>query len=150
MLRTQIVAWVVLPLLWGSAACQESDDDRRDAYCEQLRADSPRLTKISDEGGAGAFIEALPILEGLAKKSPSDLKDEWKVFLDSLHGLDEVVEDTGVDPDRIQDKRLPRDLSKDQRRRLRNAANDLRTPEVQEAVRGIEQHAIDICRQPLI
>ena len=45
---------------------------------------------------------------------------------------------------------LPRDLSREDRKRVRNAASVLTTPEVVAATQGIEQHALDICKQSLI
>ena len=50
------------------------------------RADSTSLSKGVAEGGPGAFLDVLPTLQGLAKKAPSDLKDEWQTLLNALTG----------------------------------------------------------------
>lgn len=151
MTRTRALALlVVVPLVAGLlGGCQESAEDRREAYCKQVKEDSGDLTRISDEGGAGAFLQALPILEGLAEKSPDDLADEWRTFLDALHGLEDAVEEVGLDPEDV-DGGLPKDLPRADRRRVRGAASVLARDDVVAATQGIEQHALDICGTQLL
>jgi hypothetical protein len=137
-------------LLAGATACSETADDRREAYCAQVKKDSTTLSKGVAEGGPGAFLDVLPTLQGLAKKAPSDLKDEWQTLLNALTGLRDALDATGLEPSDIQDGSLPKDLSRADRKRVRDAASVLTTPEVVAATQGIEQHALDICKQPLI
>ncbi len=155
-----LAAGLAVGLLAAGAGCSESEDDRRRAYCDQVAQDADGITRAVDEGGPGAFLEVLPTLEGLSEKSPSDLKDEWQILLDALHGLDEALDATGLDPADLDGADLdgadqgggglPRDLPRADRRRVRGAASVLAAPEVVAATRGIEQHALDICKQPLL
>ena len=149
-MRRPLALLVAALLLVGATACSETADDRRAAYCAQVKKDSTALSKGVAEGGPGAFLEVLPTLEGLAKKSPSDLKDEWQTLLNALTGLQDALDAAGLEPGDIQDGRLPADLPKEDRKRVRDAASVLTTPEVVAATQGIEQHALDICKQPLI
>jgi hypothetical protein len=132
-----------------SGCGEPSPEERREEYCEQVAEDSERLTRISDEGGAGAFLTALPTLEELAAKAPDDLRDEWSLLIDALRGLRDALEDTGVEPAQV-DGKLPADLPAAERRRIRAAASVLADPDVVTATQGIEQHALDICRTPLL
>ena len=149
MRRTQALL-VVGALLAGATACSQSAHDRREAYCAQVKKDSTTISKGIAEGGPDAFLDVLPTLQGLAKKAPSDLKDEWQTLLNALTGLQDALDATGLEPSDIKDGTLPRDLSREDRKRVRNAASVLTTPEVVAATQGIEQHALDICKQPLI
>lgn len=147
---TRRAAGLVVPLLLlTGTACQESAEEQRAAYCDQVEQDADELTRITDEGGPGAFLEALPLLEGLAEKSPSDLKDEWQTLLNALHGLEDAVEETGIDPDDL-DGKLPADLTGAERKRVRQAATVLQEKRVVESASGIEQHALDVCETPIL
>jgi hypothetical protein len=149
-MRRSLALLVAGALLTGTTACSETADDRREAYCAQLKKDSTTLSKGVAEGGPGAFLDVLPTLQGLAAKAPSDLKDEWQTLLNALTGLQDALDATGLEPSDIKDGKLPQDLSREDRKRVRNAASVLTTPEVVAATQGIEQHALDICKQPLI
>ena len=137
-------------LLAGAAGCSETAEDRREAYCAQVKKDADDLSTAIAEGGPGAFLTVLPKLEGLADQAPSDLKDEWQTLLNALTGLEDALDATGLQPADIQDGSLPKGLPKADRVRVRDAASVLTTPEVVAATQGIEQHALDICKQPLI
>ena len=149
-MRRRVALAVAAALLSGATGCSETADDRREAYCDQVKKDSTTLSKGVAEGGPRAFLDVLPTLQGLAKKAPSDLKDEWQTLLNALTGLQDALDATGLEPGDIQDGTLPKDLSRADRTRVRDAASVLTTPEVVAATRGIEQHALDICKQPLI
>ena len=149
-MRRTLALLVAGALLTGATGCSQSADDRREAYCAQVKKDSTTLSKGVAEGGPGAFLDVLPTLRGLARKAPSDLKDEWQTLLNALTGLQDALDATGMEPSDIEDGTLPRDLSREDRKRVRDAASVLTTPEVVAATQGIEQHALDICKQPLI
>ena len=143
------LATLALALGLLATACQESDDDRRAAYCDLVEEKADELTRTVDEGGAGAFVELLPTLEELGDAAPIDLKDEWREFLDPLRALRDVLEETGVEPDEV-DGELPEELTREERLRVRNTAALLATPEVFGAVQGIEQHALDVCHTSIL
>jgi hypothetical protein len=143
---------LALALLATTTACgEESDDDRRAAYCAQVKADSEKISREVAESGAGAFLTVLPTLEGLADQAPSDLKDEWRTLVNALHGLRDALEETGLEPGDLKaGGGLPKGLSKEDRRTVQGAASVLASPEVAEATQGIEQHARDVCKRPLL
>lgn len=146
-MRGSVLLLLVAVLL---TACGEpTEDERREEYCAQVEQDSEDLTRVVDEGGAGAFIEALPTLEDLAEKAPGDIQDEWSLLIDALHGLRDALEETGVEPEQI-DGKLPADLPAADRRRISAAASVLADPTVVQASQGIEQHALDICKTPIL
>lgn len=120
-----------------------------ESYCDRVKDEADSLGRISEQGGPGAFLKALPTLEELADNAPSDLKDEWQTFIDALHGLRDALADAGVDADQLGSK-LPAGLTPAERRRIHGSAALLASPEVIAAVRGIEQQAKDVCKTPLL
>jgi len=94
-------------------------------------------------------VAGLPELEALAAKAPSDLKDEWQVVVNSVRGFAQAFEETGVDPGTADLSALPDRVTPEQRQRIKDAASGLLSPQVTEAVAGIEQHALDVCHTPL-
>lgn len=149
-LRVLVVALVLPAVLTGVAACGESPEERRDAYCEKLDDETDTLARVGEEGGPAAFLEALPTLESLAAEAPRDLDDDWEVLIDALHGLEDTLEETGLDPDEVDGEKLPSDLSKAERREVRSAASQLTTPRVLEAAQAIEQQALDVCETQIL
>ena len=141
----------VLALALGLVAtgCQESEGDRRATYCDLVEEKADELTRTVDEEGGGAFLELLPTLEALGDAAPSDLKDEWREFLNALRALRDVLEETGVEPDEVAG-RLPEELTREERLRVRSTAALLASPEVVAAVQGIEQHALDVCHTSIL
>ena len=129
--------------------CAKSEDDERADYCAQVKADADKITRGVAEGGAGAFVDVLSTLEGLAEKAPGDVRDEWQVFLNALRGLRDALEETGVEPDQVNGK-LPAGLPAADRRRIKLAASVLAGEDVQLATKGIEQQALDVCHTPLL
>jgi hypothetical protein len=149
MMRSLPAIGLVVLVLGGLAACSESPEERRDAYCARLEADRDQISRVASQGGAGGFVRALPVLDGLAERAPGDIKDEWQVLLNALHGLDDALAETGLEPSDVGEK-LPTTLTEDQRRRVSGAASVLASVEVRAATSGIEQHALDICGIPLL
>nr|WP_235735134.1 hypothetical protein [Nocardioides alcanivorans] len=144
--RRRVGGAVVLAVLAGSAltGCQQSEQERRADYCKAIADASATLTRTADEGGAGAFLDALPILEELAQGSPSDLKDEWQTYLTSLRNLRDVLAEIAVDPEELADG-VPTRLSKAERQRVRGAVRNVRSVETRQAAQGITQQALDVC-----
>lgn len=144
----QLVASVLL-LALVATGCDKSDDDARADYCDQVKADADAITRAVDEKGSAAFVDLLPTLEGLADKAPSDVRDEWQVFLNALRGLRDALDATGVKPEEVTGK-LPAGLSAADRRRIRGAASVLAGDDVRLATKSVEQHALDVCHTPLL
>lgn len=128
---------------------EPSADERRDAYCERLEEEAPEITRTVDEKGPAAFTEALPTLQALADEAPGDIRDDWQVFLNALEGLEKALEETGVEPEDVEDSKLPEDLTEQERTRVRAAASVLASQEVRAAAAGLEQHALDVCEVPI-
>lgn len=150
MRRTLIAGLAAVLCGLVAAGCGEpTEEETRDEYCAQVQEDSEELTRMADEGKAGAFLTALPTLEGLAEMAPGDLDDEWSLLLDALHGLRDTLEETGVEPERL-DGGLPAELPAEDRTRIAAAASVLVDPDVVRATQGIEQHALDICKTPIL
>ena len=100
-MRRTLALLVAGALLTGATGCSQSADDRREAYCVQVKKDSTTLSKGVAEGGPGAFLDVLPTLRGLARKAPSDLNDEWQTLLNALTGLQDALDATGLEPSDI-------------------------------------------------
>jgi len=145
--RPVVASLVLLALV--VTGCGESEDDARADYCAQVKADADGITRTVSEKGSAAFVDVLPTLEGLADKAPSDVRDEWQVFLNALRGLRDALEATGVKPEEVTGK-LPADLPAADRRRIRGAASVLAGDDVRLATKSVEQHALDVCHTPLL
>lgn len=146
-----VVALVLTVLLSGAvlAGCSQSQEEVRDDYCAQVKQDGADLIRISDEGGPEAFTKMLPTLEGLAEKAPDDLSDEWQTYLNAVRGWRDALEASGVEPADLASG-MPKDLAREDERRIRGAATVLRSDQVAAASEGIEQHALDVCGTPLL
>ena len=148
--RDLVVSAVVGLLLTGAVAgCDQSEEERRADYCAAVSAAAEELTRTADEGGAGAFLDALPTLEELAQQSPSDLKDEWQTYLGALENLRDVLAEAEVEPDELGDG-VPRRLSKAQRQRVEGAVRLVRSDKTAAAAAGITQQALDVCDTQLL
>lgn len=136
-------------LAMGVTGCDKSDDDVRTDYCNQVETDADEISRTVAEKGSAAFVEVLPTLEGLARKSPGDVRDEWQVFLNALRGLRDALEATGVKPEEVTGT-LPAGLSVADRKRIQGAASVLAGDDVRIATQQVEQHALDVCHTPLL
>ena len=121
--------------------------DREPDYCG-------RVVQRSDQVQAGGgvmqnLVAGLPELRDLADAAPSDLRDEWQVVVNAVDGMRQAFADTGVDPSTSDLSALPDTVTADQRARLKAAASRLLSPEVAQAVDGIQQQALDVCHTPL-
>jgi hypothetical protein len=146
-----LAAGALAAALLGATACGESADERREAYCDAVGQRSEEVSRTVAEGGPGAFLEVLPALQDLADQAPSDLKDEWRTLVNALEGLRDALDEAGLEPaDLGEGGGLPAGLSREDRRTVRGAASVLASPEVVSATRGIEQQALDVCKQPLL
>jgi hypothetical protein len=120
---------------------------REPDYCGQVE---DRSAKVQAGGGVMQnVVEGLPELRQLADAAPSDLKDEWQVVVNAIDGMRQAFVDTGVDPTTTDLDALPDTVTVEQRQRLKSAASKLVSPEVQAAVNGIQQQALDVCHTPL-
>ena len=133
---------VTVVLLLSLAGCGDPTED----YCGQLREDRKEFAEMLESESSSALLGNLPMLRGLAEKSPEDLKDEWQTYLRAIEGLDQAIEDAGVKPSDFDDGRPPAGLSDTDRKAIAEAAGQITTEEVIAAASGIEQQARDVCK----
>lgn len=139
-----VVAGLVLaaPLAAGCSSDKES-------YCEAVKEHQGRLGEIASEGGPSALLDALPIYRELQDDAPRDITDEWQQVIRSLDGLEQALDDAGVDVATYDPKKPPPDLDDEQVDAIADAADQVGSRETQQALQGLEQQALDVCQTPL-
>jgi hypothetical protein len=143
--RRRVVTAALLPLALLLGGCGEQGDD----YCAAVREHQERLSEIAASDDQGALFEALDVYRQLQEEAPADLGDEWSQVVGRLAALERAVRDAGVDPASYDPKDPPQGLSREDRTAIRGAARDLGDPETAEAMEGLEQQALDVCKTPL-
>ena len=131
-----------------AASLTSCSSDPEGNYCDELAGTRDRLVTLALGSGKdqGAYLEpALRLFEGLRAKSPSSLRDEWDTFVFAWSDLVEVLDETGVDPTTFDPEKRPAGLSKQDFDRVRAAAAELGSARVRDAVRGITEHADQVC-----
>ena len=135
------LALLLLPL----AGCA----DETERYCDAVEEHQEDLSEITAEGGPTALLDALDIYRDLQEQSPSDISDEWQQVVRSIESLANALDDAGVDPASYDPEDPPADLSAEDREAIAQAADEVGSLETQEALRGVEQQARDVCKTPL-
>jgi hypothetical protein len=130
---------VLLPL----TGCGGNDYD---AYCGDLNRHQKEMSEMIDSTSQASLLSHLPMLHDLAGKSPKDLADEWQVFVGALDDLEKAIKDAGVKPSDFVDDKPPAGLSDSDRQAIVDAADQVSTDAVVQAVNGIEQEARDVCK----
>jgi hypothetical protein len=120
-----------------------------DDYCDAVRDHQTELSDVTASGDASALLQALPIFRDLEKRSPDDIRDDWRAFLEPLEELDDALADAGIDPATYDDRSLPDDLGEEQRTRIEDAAAGILAPAVVRAFDSVQQQAKDVCHTPL-
>lgn len=136
------VAVLVVGLTAGCSSDQET-------YCQAVEDHQAELSDIAASEEPGAIIGALDAYRDLREKAPGDLRDEWSQVVTRLEALQQALDDAGVDPASYDPRTTPDGLPADDRRAIEGAARDLGQPETVEAMGGIEQQALDVCKAPL-
>ena len=143
------LAALVLLLPLGGCGWGPFAGDPIDEYCEVVKEEAPGLTRTIDERGTEGLLASLPTLEDLGEEAPDDVSDDWRVLHGALHEFQDALEGTGIDPNEVEGE-LPADLSREERTTIRDAATRLLSPEVTRATAEVEQHALDVCKTPLL
>lgn len=138
------VAAGLLAALTAGCSSEQGDD-----YCAEVSEHQEALSEIAASRERGAFLDALDIYRQLQAEAPPDLSDEWSQVVGRLAALEGALQDAGVDPSTYDPKEPPEGLSRAERTAIRGAARDLGAPETAEAMAGIEQQALDVCKTPL-
>ncbi len=143
MRRRLLGAVLALSVVVPAAGCGQ---DPIESYCEDLSAHRKQIAEMLDSSSPGALFSRLDLLHDLAEKSPSDLQDEWQVFLDAVEGLQEALKDAGVKASDFDAGKPPAGLAAADRKAITEAADQLASDDVVAAASGIEQQARDVCK----
>lgn len=116
------------------------------AYCHALEADRKAFADMLAANSPTALVQQVPMLSGLAAKAPTDLTDEWQVFLGAVTDLKQALDRAGVAPSAFSDGKAPKGVTAAQDKAIRQAASTLSSPDTVAAAQGIEQEARDVCK----
>ena len=142
--RTAVASAVLAgTLLAGGCA------DQQEKYCDAVKDHQQELGEVLGGGAPDALLKALPIFEDLADEAPEDLRDEWKTVIDALEGLQQALEDAGVDPATYDRDAPPDGLSPEEQDAIDTAARRLASEDTVTAFSGVDQQAKDVCGTPL-
>ena len=123
--------------------------DQKEQYCDAVKDHREELGSVLGDGGPDALLKALPIFRDLADEAPDDIKDEWKTVIDAVEGLQDALEDAGVDPATYDRDDPPADLSPEEKDQIDAAARQLGSGQTVTALNGVDQQAKDVCGTPL-
>jgi hypothetical protein len=123
--------------------------DQKEKYCDAVKDHQQELGQTLGDGGPTALFTALPIFRDLADEAPDDLRDEWKTLIDAVAGLQQALEDAGVDPATYDRDHPPEGLSQADQESIDAAARQLTSQETVTAFSGVDQQAKDVCDTPL-
>jgi hypothetical protein len=139
--RRGAVAATLALTLAVSTGCA-SDQEK---YCDAVEDHQQELGEVLGGGAPDALLEALPIFRDLADQAPEDLRDEWKTVVDAVAGLQQALEDAGVDPASYDRDHPPDGMTQADRDAIDAAARRLASEETESAFTGIDQQAKDVC-----
>lgn len=139
-----LLALLVAAVLAGCGGGDEGGD-----YCQEVREHQPELSDIAASTEAGAVFETLVHYRELADRAPRDLRDEWSQVIRRVEALETALDDADVDPATYDPETTLKSLPADQRRVITGAARDLGDETTIQAMAGIEQQALDVCKTPL-
>ena len=123
--------------------------DQKEKYCDAVEDHQQELGEVLGDGSPDALLKALPIFADLADEAPDDLRDEWKTVIDALEGLQQALEDAGVDPATYDRDHPPEGLSQADQDAIDAAAGELTSEATVTAFSGVDQQAKDVCGTPL-
>ena len=124
----------------------KSDQER---YCDAVMDHQEKLTEVLGDGSPSALLEALAIFRDLADDAPDDIRDDWKVVVDAIAGLQDALETAGVDPATYDRDHPPSGLSQADKDRIDQAAAELGSEATVTAFNAVDQEAKDVCGTPL-
>jgi hypothetical protein len=123
--------------------------DQKEKYCDAVEDHQQELGDVLGDGSPDALLKALPIFRELEDKAPEDLRDEWKTVIDAIEGLQQALEDAGVDAATYDRDHPPEGVSQADRDAIDEAARQLTSEATVTAFSGVDQHAKDVCGTPL-
>ena len=132
----------------GLSACGSRTDD----YCSTLRDDQQTLQRLAagkGEPGTDPVHGTLEVFTSLRDKAPEDVTDEWDTMVYAWQTLADALDRAGVDPSTYRAGSRPPGVTPAQQKAIAQAAAELSSARVLDAGRGIEQHALDVCKVDL-
>lgn len=139
----------LVALLLAATVLVSGCADQQEKYCDAVQDQQAELGEVLGAGTPDALLRALPIFRDLAEDAPDDIRDEWKTLIDALEGLQEALDDAGVDPATYDRDDPPDDVSQEQRDAIDAAAARLTSDQTVTALNGVDQQAKDVCGTPL-
>jgi hypothetical protein len=133
---------LLLTLMTGCASEKEK-------YCQAVKDHQKSLTEIMSDAGPTALLEALDDFRALRAEAPSDISDEWQQVIRSIEGLEQALDDAGVDPEDFDGGKPPEGLSKEERQAIARAADEVGSRNTETALSGVQQQALDVCQTQL-
>ena len=135
----------LLLLMTPMAGCASE----REQYCDAVKEHQKSLTEIMSDAGPTALLEALDDFRALRAEAPRDITDEWQQVIRSIEGLEQALDDAGVDPSDFKGGKPPEDLSKEDRQAIARAADEVGSRTTEVALAGVQQEALDVCKTQL-
>jgi len=82
----------------GNNSTNEKPEQASQSYCATLKASASLVTSFTaaDEPDFSTFDDFVGAAERLESQAPSDLKDDWAVLVDSLHGFQVGLQEQGI------------------------------------------------------
>jgi hypothetical protein len=132
-------------LLSPLAGCASEQEE----YCQAVKEHQDRLTEIMSDAGPTALLEALDSFRELRAEAPSDIGDEWQQVIRSIEALEQALDDAGVDPADFDGGEPPEGVTKEEQEAIARAADEIGSRETEEALAGVRQQALDVCKTQL-
>ena len=136
-------------LLLAALALTGCSGDPQEDYCEAVTDHQEELTDVAASEDSGALFDALDTYDDLREQAPRDIADDWDSVIDPLRALEQALEDHGVDPSSYTADEPPADLDDEGREEIEAAARDVGSEQTVTAMAAVEQHALDVCGEPL-
>jgi hypothetical protein len=118
-------------------------------YCDSVEDHQQELGEVIGAGSPDALLKALPIFRDLSEDAPEDVRDDWRVVIDALEGLQDALQHAGVDPSTYDRDHPPAGLGQDDKDAIDQAAAALGSEATTNAFNAVEQEAKDVCGTPL-
>jgi len=138
-----------LVLAAGLSLATGCSSDPQADYCQAVEEHQVELTEIAAADDAGSLFEALPAYDDLAEEAPDDIAGEWDQVIGPLRGLEEALDEAGVDLSSYDSAAPPADLDQEDREDIETAAREVGSEQTVTAMAEVEQHALDVCGTPL-
>jgi hypothetical protein len=135
----------LLLLLTPLAGCATEQEK----YCQAVKDHQKQLTEIMSDAGPTSLLEALDSFRELRAEAPSDISDEWQQVIRSIEGLQQSLDDAGVDPADFDRGKPPEGLSKQEQEAIARAADEVGSQRTEVALAGVRQQALDVCKTQL-